>query len=302
MNRIMVFMLFVCAGTAFGAQDEHTATITRLEGEVRILSPKSGNGKTARVQGKDYDFRQAVEGDKVGMEHVLQSLKGGRARIVFPNGDQMALAQNSLLKLSLVLSKKVAKPVVDLMFGKVRAIIQQGGPRANSEVRTATMTMGVRGTDFFVVGTGAEGKSAVTVLRGEVAVRPTEADEGKEVKVASGFTFTTPALGAKEAKPELVPVAKSELVEIQRQTVLPLKADAPAEVLKLEEKALEAAKVDLMKYDPEAAKTLAGAKDADEINTHEVKKVFEKAGKPGEEQLRLEQDDVYRKYFKEERK
>lgn len=299
MLKVSLFLLLIVSAHGYAADADHTAVVTRLEGEVRILSPRTGKGKTARVQGKDYDFQLAREGDKVGKEHTLQSLKGGRARLVFPNGDQMTLGENSLLKLSIILNKKKDKPVMDLMFGKVRAVIQQGGPRADSEVRTSTMVMGVRGTDFFVEGNGVGGQSTLTVLRGEVAVSLTALPQAKEVTVSAGHSLEAPPASVQSAPPEVKPVARKELLEIQRHSVVARKSDAPTEVVQLEQKALEAAKADLMKYDPEAAKTLTDVKDADEVSTHEVKKNLQRTNKPGEDDLKLEQDDVYRKYFKD---
>lgn len=294
MLRLFWLFSIIFPSVAFGADEEHTAAVTRLEGEVRILAPLTGKAKTVRVQGKDYDFRTAGEGDRVGIDNTVQTLKGGRVRLVFPNGDQMTLGEHSILKLSLILNKKKDKPVMDLLFGKMRAVIQQDGPRSGSEVRTSSMVMGVRGTDFYVEGSGA--RSSLTVLRGEVVAREPNAPKKPEIKVASGFTLEA-ASATKVAVP--VAVGKKELLAIQRETTVPRKTDAPEEVIELEKKALEAAKADLMKYDPEAAKTLADVPDADDIAIHAIKKNLQRSNKPSEEQLSPADEDVYQKYFKD---
>jgi hypothetical protein len=63
--------------------------------------------------------------------------------------------------------------LIDLLYGTLRGIILKDGPRSGTQVRSRTIAMGVRGTDFQIGANDTNGYAKVTVLRGSVIVRPT---------------------------------------------------------------------------------------------------------------------------------
>ncbi len=295
------------------ASSASTATIVRLEGTAQVLTEpsaaaKSGVAGQVMFDGKFYASKQARAGLKIGKGDVLQTGKDSKVRLIFPNGDAFTISPDTAYRMDWEDEKK---PMVDLMFGKVRAVIRKGGPRQNLNVRANSAVMGVRGTDFFVRGHTPGGGSALHVLRGEVTVAPRSAPQ-QQVAVASGFSAEIPAAPtppteiAKNdrtvAPSKSVPVqpaivlkrtTKSELIDIQQSSKVE-KVGAPAggpgslspesvELEALEKKAYESTVADIKETDPvlyqQVMKETADKplQDVDNLQTVTVRELFKES-------------------------
>ncbi len=289
MTRVVICLGFLLQGSLVlaaakaGGSPKPIATITKFFGKVIILSSPAISEQADQTQaifeGSSYVVQAAKLGAKVYEGSVVQTKEKSMARLVFENGDQVMVAAQSSYKISTV--KKPGgeeKPVSDLLYGKFRAIISSEGPRKDMEVRTRTMVMGIRGTDFHVSASDASGSSTVSVLRGVVAVapRPTAADVNVEpVSVAAGFSakIPEPLATGPEATPVRVAINKTDKVDLQQikasvsfkqasDEASPATAVDPEtqkRLAQLEEQAISTTKSDIKSSDPELYKRIEAA-------------------------------------------
>jgi flagellar biosynthesis GTPase FlhF len=195
--------------------------------------------------------------------------------------------------------------------------------------------LGVRGTDFFVAdgGTGPNKGTELSVLRGEVAVKP-DTPKAKEVPVKANMSAEIPAPPAKteeKAKSDTkkdvtAPAEMAEPVIAVRQTTKEelrainqsseVKAAIAEEVKKdeklvkkieeLEKKAVEATLTDIKKEDPALFAKLQEQKvtSALQIQAQQVEKIAKEAPsapkqrKPTRAELENLEGGVYNTYFK----
>ncbi len=322
---ICIFMLV----TQVVMASVHTGTITQKRGNVQIFSNPSkkveGKGTHALYNGLYYIVKKAKTGDQIGKGHIVRTGRGSMARIVFSNGDQNILGPGTEYSIDWEKARKrKANAFLNIVRGKVRAVVSKDGPRNNLKVNTKTASMGIRGTDFYVNAKGIK-KSSVSVLRGEVAVRARfnkNIEKAPEIKVKQGFQAEVakdvekPNQKSKvvEDKVALRPTSKVELVEIQKNTVVKEdeeskaeKKNLPKKVMakldKLEKKSVETTLQDIKTHDPDLYQKIKKdkTKSIDGINTTVVAKVFEKAPdkplKATEEEFEDLEVDAYEKYF-----
>jgi len=324
------------AAPLLGKPGTNVATITRAYGAVKILSNPSkevsGPPPRALFEGMYYSEKKAATGDRLEQGNIIQTEKSARVRLIYENGDQISIAPDSAYQVRWDINKPDAKPVVDVLMGKFRANVQKDGPRSGMQVKTRSMVMGVRGTDFYVTARGSSGESTISVLRGAVEVKPTLGN-AKPVAVASGETAKIAAppivkkdLGAapgqearqEPAKPAAVTViktSKQELIEIQKASVVKIDSAAQAELpaaestrlALLEKTAVTNALADIKATEPEKYAELSKQDlnkiDTDTIQAETVKTLYKTApvdenGKPPAHELNKAGDDVYDKYFK----
>lgn len=312
---LFVFGFFFLPSQFLGAA-EHAAKLVRFVGDVKVLTEpnekKQGEGPYALYEGKYYRVLKPRVGMSVSPGDIVQTGSPARARLIFDNGDQVTVSSQTFYRLSLGGSQKTTPSTVDVVFGKLRMMVKKGGARSGMEVRTRTMVMGVRGTDFFVTANPSSGGSMVTVLRGQVVVTP-NTPNATPIEVPAGYAAQlASAHGAQSAGPQkdavaIKPVTTQELVEIQKETkVPPTKEKETAEDIKaLEKKAVEATVDDMKQSDPDLFERMKGDEkvlgDIENLNTLSVKRVFDdvKKGKPSEKSLESD-EDVYKKYFRME--
>ena len=278
--------LFMTSSRVLGSETVDIATITRVEGRVHILSnpqkdcpptlkdKKAGSDPSvpsgpAHVlfNGMYYTVEPAAKGARLKMGHVLQTFPDAKARLIYKNGDQITVGPGTAYRVTW--GDAEAKSIVDLFFGKMRLMIKKNGPRAGTEIQTNTTVLGVRGTDFHVLGYGKSGGTEVSVILGEVEARRTGQKKSQAVKIPSGFTAViappitppsapsptttplTPLVPAGEAqnKAETEKVAppkesgvpdlgialekttKEQLISIQSESVVKKKKEDPKEAL-----------------------------------------------------------------------
>lgn len=297
------------------------ATIARLEGDARIfLRPikdkaslpkeaKAGDSPYALYDGTYYAFKAATVGDKLELGNMLQTGTTGKARLIYRNGDQITVSENTTLRLKWN-PKTEAKPQFEVIGGMMRAIFLKGGPRKDSEVTTRTLSMGIRGTDFVVSSGG--GGSKVSILRGEVSLRANTPD-AEPVKVAAGFSAVvpppdvSPAHASQGKKIAVAPTTGQQLLAIQKGTLVKKAASKGAsdsELKELEKHAVDNSLADIKQADPALYEKISQSKnsieDADGISLVAVREQYKKVemDKAREKPASLKDvEDVYDKYF-----
>ncbi|MFW7380731.1 MAG: FecR family protein [Oligoflexus sp.] len=336
--RILLFvgLCFPCSGLKAEGQkddknaDSGVAAITRFHGDVKVLSHPSkqrlGPSPHAMFEGKYYQLRKAAIGTQLQVGDVIQTGKQARARIVYRTGDQLTMASSSSYQILDEGKGKEKRAIVDLLFGKIRAMIRQRDQETETlEVRSKSMVMGVRGTDFFVAARNGEGAVQLTVLRGKVAVSSPQR-AGESVDVPAGYSLMVQELPSEKAEQENAPdkaafqvrpstkddvAAISQVSRVEPPSEEDLQqSERMAEVQKLEERALQSLKEDIKDHQPELYKKLQEIpaetlNDSDLLQSLTTKDAFEKApnrpekeGKSRRFDLDSYGDDVYEKYLK----
>lgn len=321
------FVVFFFAALAHAS--DQVGTLTQLSGKVTILSspsktlPADAREGSARVKFGDEYFYSALAklGDKVEKGAYIRTDLGATARIVFENGDQYNVGPGTAFRVDWKKDAAVAKdaaPQVSMQFGKLRGIVEKGGPRSKLLIRTKSATMGVRGTDFFIASGGSDNGTEVSILRGAVEVTPRSQVEARTLRVEAGnsVAITPPpapasatagkardaASDAKSPSPspeqnrepaiELRKTTQEELFQIQKTTGLEVarkedllgrfKDPKLAEtVIRLESKARDTTLQDIKAHDPRLFAELDEAKIAssDELNRAAVKHLLKDAPK-----------------------
>ncbi|SMF49771.1 FecR family protein [Pseudobacteriovorax antillogorgiicola] len=324
----LCFILVAGVGLAKGRNE---ATLTKFYGKVRLFKNpsqnKDGPGPFAKVGGTYFTVVKAAKGATLKPFERIQTGSRSKAKLVYSNGDQITVSANTAYEVSLEGESGVKKPVYDMIFGKIRGLIRGDGPRHGMKVRSNTMVMGVRGTDFFVAARGKSGHTEVSVLRGQVEVTPRQPN-AKPVKVDSGFTISVPKVQPKPkgqandplsdlkvSTVKVEPTTKAAVAEIYQETIITAKQSqeeqeivppkVKAQLEQLERKAVEATRDDIKKHDPvlfEKIRNIPVQKieSADDLQAITTKKAFDAAPKAKASKARfkdLENSDIYDKYF-----
>lgn len=313
----------LCAGFCFGLSafaGPQDGTITALSGTVELLTqPSKQLQKTetrphALFEGLYYLYQPARLGDRVGNGVYVRVAPGSKAQIVFDNGDQVNLGSGTLYRGSWkqdVADASAAAPKVDLPYGKLHTVISKGGPRSKLQLRSKTMVMGVRGTEFSVV-TAGEQAAAVSVLRGEVEVAPTvaqQATSAKMFKIVESQTAQVQAASGASSTPtiDIKKTAKEDIEAIRKITELPQAPNSqkkPPVVEALQKKAASVTLQDIKTYHPEQVKELGltGDLTVSEIRAKTLAQAQSTAPSTGQKSLYERdakdiEDKAYRQYF-----
>ena len=276
---LMMLVLFLGADLAWA----HVAVVTRLVGDVKILRDPSdelqGKGPHVLFEGQYYRDHKASMGSKLGNGEVIQVPPKGKARLIFRSGDVISVGPGSSYRIRWQGNRS---PVIELLFGRLRAIFKKDGPRADTEVQTRTMVLGVRGTDFYI---SQRGVAEVVVLRGEVEVADPRGTSAP-VKVPSGTSAKIPLTVAKTSNAGRSVVVhrttKQQLQTVETSTRLP---EASTDVIypqlaRLESKAVSNAMDDIQATDPALYEQItAGGRptDLDAVSSSVVSKIRENA-------------------------
>jgi hypothetical protein len=251
-SLLFILVSFVYAAPVFAATGD--PVLTQSQGDVQLFAQPSETSHAvvpagfvrSKFEGKHYLTKKVSLGDELPVEAWLRVFPGGRARLVYPNGDQINVGPGSFFKLEDGGKTKGMK----MEYGMIRAIISKQGPRSNFKVRTPSATMGVRGTDFVVEIAGAKTQTALTLIRGSVSLRPEGVATEKEIQ--TGQTAVAEVKKAAETFETSKVELKRALVLTERATAVGPK-DATAEpvseaVKKLEVQAKQTAVKDVMDY------------------------------------------------------
>ena len=216
---------------------------------------------------------------------------------------------------------------INLMHGQLRGIISKGGPRSNLTIRTRSVTMGVRGTDFFIVDGGTDGGTEVSVLRGSVEVRPLapQFKLANSYQVAAGYSIDVPvvAQAATSAQKEETEAKKIKVRKSTQQDLLVVQAaskikqelrttdentqELSLKIKKLETQAVETTLNDIKNHDPKLYAQIQNSseKTSDDLNSQSVQTLLKDAPTGGtrHKPFRTDLDNLspsdYDKYFKE---
>lgn len=313
---ILSLLLFPFIATA----SPFVATVVHTKGQVKILKQPQAKSLRRRsevlYEGSFYQLQAAKLGQKVKRGEVLQTGPSGRAKVIFANGDQISVGPGSSyhFKMKNAPGTKAKGGVLELFYGKVRAVISQKGPRHNMKVKTRSVVAGVRGTDFFV--SERPQGTELTVLRGKIEVQQAQDLKKKEI-VKTGHTAIVKKMASSDQQESKSPITlalaltpKNQLLQIQKASVIsePLTKESLSQEVQetidqLNQKAEQNLIEEIKESAPEIFNKVSGKKQtSDEINSLVVSELYKQAPagpeqrKPSAQDLR-EIGDVYKKYF-----
>jgi hypothetical protein len=267
-------------------------TLTQLQGEVKIFSnpsktlPPEGSNEGQKVsralfEGEYYTVRDAKMGEKVENGNIVKTSPGAKTRVIFENGDQITVGSGTAYRIKWDQDSPKGETHVSLMYGKLRGVIEKGGPRSHLKIKTRTAVMGVRGTDFFIAEGGNGGATAVSIIRGSVEVTPIAAPkndknekghpgseagapQAKPIHVSAGFSAEVGPQNPQEKLSPAVELRKTtqeELSGIQKSSAIASPVSTPTtarsiasddvqrNIAALEKKATETTLNDIKTYD-----------------------------------------------------
>ena len=215
--------------------DQGVGKIVSVTGQVMARIEKKDQGRKSVPQ-----VRVLKPGDSVFREDVINTGSEGSVKILFSDQSIMDLGPSSLFKVDQFESgsdPKKRKVEMSLAYGRVRAAINQKvGSEGKFKIKTRAATMGVRGTEFYVIsdilssiaGKESKGESAagtpktqVLVTEGKVevttpnAVGPKAPERTVAVLPGEKITVTTPEASKQSTSSEAVrtPASARPLVE-----------------------------------------------------------------------------------------
>ncbi len=301
-------------------------TLTEVQGTVKIFShpsntlqPKQGIPH-ALFEGEYFLVADAQVGSLVEKGNIVRTAPGAKAHVIYPNGDQIHIGSGTAYRIHWNEDSDQAKTQVNLMYGKLRGIIEKGGPRSHLQIRTKTAVMGVRGTDFFIAGGGSDGSTEISVIRGSVEVTPnTLQKKPKPVEIATGYSADIHIDRAFSTKPtskvDLRKTTQEDLMGIQKSSKVeppkvPVKLDIETQktVEILQKKASETTLKDIQKSDKELYSALEKQGNQllnlDQVNQASLQNLLKVAPKappkrkPYKSELEDIDDGAYERYFK----
>ena len=215
---------------AYG-QSTNTSTVVFKSGTVKVFShpSKSAEGPSPRVLFEEiyYTEKNVKRGDKIGPDEILWTGKRSRAKVIFENGDQIIVPSFSAYKVGWEKARKRKKTEVTLYGGVMRMVIENGGPRKDLNVKSKSIALGVRGTDFIFRSRNAEGASEVSVLRGKVGLWPVDTVNPKPVEVSSGYTANVKVNDDNARRNLSVSVGRTSKTRLQQISTLTATPPAP---------------------------------------------------------------------------
>lgn len=319
LNFIIFNTMAQCFRFGLAFTSEQVGTITLIQGPVKLFNYPSktiqGPPPHALFENEYYSVREAAVGDPLEQGNIIRTAPGAKAKIIFENGDQYLVGSGTAYRVLWERKEKDQNVHLKLMHGKLRGIISKGGPRNRLTIRTSTATMGVRGTDFYV-SEGAEGKGLeVTILRGEVVLRPAQA-HAKDVTVKSGFAAEIP-ISEKQVPSGNVVVRQANQADLHTvkttSLILPdptLTRKPSEEIVKkvktLEAKAVETTLQDIKTSDPGLYEKIKNAPEPTtaDLNQKAVDHLYQTAPppplkrKPLESELKGREEGVYEEFYK----
>lgn len=328
-----VFALIIGITVQASAVEIKEAMVVSYSGVVEIFSALNVESAPADksfviYDGKKYVSRRVQSGVKVHPGDILRSGNDGKMKIIYSNGDVFILGNATAFIIPKVLNKGAAVEVSsELLYGKLRGMIDKKGPLSGVRIKTQSVTSGVRGTDMYIVYNPISQNTQVHVLRGEVEVQPNAsagAVQPAAVSVKTGQkAVLEPAVSEAKTDPTKSDASKvteapaikillstqTDLKQMQVSTTTPapnlteLKPEEKVQIQELQKVSQEMVMADIQAVTPEIYKTLQTKKAAtvEDISQVMIQDLSKKAPK-GSTKPRLsdfdENDDIYKKYFK----
>lgn len=152
---------------ASAAKTSDMAMIQVLKGKVTIRKP-------------DGSRAEAIEGARILPRDQIETLKGGRARIDFTDGNKIHIQEKTQIKIERYDGEGAQKKaVIELLRGRIRNQVKQKymGEQSGYEVHTRSAVAGVRGTDFIVTfDPSVQETTTVHTLEGQVLLKSARID------------------------------------------------------------------------------------------------------------------------------
>jgi hypothetical protein len=207
-QSVVALFGLVLASSAI-ASDAPVGRVVSAQGKVVARVEGAGSGLSR--------MRYLKSGDSIYRKDLINTASDGSVKILFQDDSVMDVGPSSLFKVAQydpAADSKSRRIEMGLEYGKVRASVNQKlGPRGKFILRTRAATMGVRGTEFYVMSDilGAEGgkpdpeapksqpiHTQVVVTEGKVEVTkqgapgaaPTEREAAKPIEVNPGEKVT----------------------------------------------------------------------------------------------------------------
>lgn len=313
------------------AKFENPALLTYIKGEVQIFESgaKKNEPGTVLFEGSLYKSHKAKLGEKLFSGALVHTGSDGKARIAYPNGDQINVAPGTAVKVDREDAQDgTAQSELDVKYGKVRAFASKRKVGAvQFKVRTPGAVAGVRGTDFTVGYNPSGNESEVSVLRGEVVVQddkktqsvPVKAGDALKVEVPPAVKTTATTTTTKQdiAKPkfEVKKISQQEVKQIADFSEGKLSAEEKKQIdvktveaiEKIETTVVEKKIAALKVEDPKLYEKInsTGAKSIEDVDSAMMGKILETApnvptGKEETKKIKeavekLKDEDVYKK-------
>jgi hypothetical protein len=242
-------IVFNCLGWVFAAGSLASGGV----GKVVSLTGKV----MARIEGGDpgrrggAKMRQLKPGDDIFREDVINTASDASVKLMFNDQSIMDLGQSSLFKVEQYEPAgrpEERKVAMSLSYGRIRAAINQKiGNQGSFKIKTKAATMGVRGTEFYVLSdiassmagkesrtdpeVKAPAKTQVVVTEGKVEVEKPKisatAPVEKPMAVLPGEKFTAtvelPKMDPKEDR-KIASVAATVATSVEKVSVAEMKS------------------------------------------------------------------------------
>ncbi len=187
-----------------------------LRREVGVAEVVHVQGDSSVVRGTEPP-RAVQAGESLRAGDVLRTGPGASLTLRFADGSRLLATPDSEFRIErlLVLGRSgLADTRLQLERGSVDSIVTpQKGRRGGYEIRTPTVNLGVRGTEFRAHADPQQAASRVEVLAGQVA-----ATAGREVKVDAGFGSVAAAGQPPQPPRRLLPAPPlpADLIRLER--------------------------------------------------------------------------------------
>lgn len=236
-HSLLFFIFFMSFSMTQASQDAGVILMVNGSAEVFVKPSSQPNGPGPRVkfEGQYYQIKPAKLGMRVKWNEVIRTSATAKVKVSFKNGDAIFVGPGTAYSLNENLSansknkKEKPKQVLNLIYGKMRAVVSKKGPRNNLQIKTHSAVAGVRGTDFYVSYSPASSHTEYSVLRGAVQVKPKSAHQPVHVKSGQHVVVKHQpqlenkpknALPDKAEAPQVVDLYKEKLMEIQKSSHL----------------------------------------------------------------------------------
>jgi hypothetical protein len=163
LKKLLVFAIFVISVSPrlFGATYRYVGKITKLRGDVTVLSPGQ------------LTSRKLLMGDKVKEDTSIVTGEKSFVRLTMADGSSLNLGPNS--KTVVVTMDKKGNGLVTLLKGKMRSVIKRNAKKDKKfYVQTRSAAMAVRGTEFETIYNPENKVSSLLTYKGEVAINKTK--------------------------------------------------------------------------------------------------------------------------------
>ncbi|MBF0441030.1 MAG: FecR domain-containing protein [Oligoflexales bacterium] len=192
-----LFLLLAYSAALFAEEDNQIARVTRLYGKARILvNPRDNIGNEGTFilhNGKFYQIRELALATPILKGSIIITGKETMLRLAYNNGDQITVSSSAIYEINWKTAENEGKPVIDLSFGTLRAVIQKSGPRNGTVINAGEIEVVVKGTDFHMISDSNTGFSKVTAVRGKVYLRQKSKTNAKEIEIPEGYSAEMPA-------------------------------------------------------------------------------------------------------------